>query len=86
LLLWLTERTFYGVSTLSGLPIQETIQDCQAVAKDHFRADKVNEHHLEVTPCRVLVVSEVLEVHVVPLSDEVRIVPDVPTATNVLFT
>ena len=34
---------------------------------------------------RSLDVPEVLEVHVVPLSVEVRIVPELPTATKVLF-
>ena len=37
-----------------------------------------------VTPRSWFVVPEVLEVHVVP-SEEVRRVPDAPTATNVLF-
>jgi len=32
-----------------------------------------------------LVVPEVIEVHVVPLSDEVRIVPDSPTTIKELF-
>ena len=35
-------------------------------------------------PHRVFVVPEVLSSHVVP-SEEVRIVPEVPTTTNVLF-
>ena len=35
-----------------------------------------------MTPFREFVVPEVLEVQVVPLSDEVRIVPELPTATN----
>jgi hypothetical protein len=34
-----------------------------------------------VTLLRVFDVPEVLEVHVVPLSDEVRMVPPLPTAT-----
>ena len=38
-----------------------------------------------VTPQRVTDVPEVLLSHVVPLSEEVRIVPEGPTATNVLF-
>ena len=29
-----TERTFYGVPPLSGLPIRKTLQDCQAAAAD----------------------------------------------------
>ena len=41
----------------------------------------MNELHLEVTPLSSLDVPEVLEVHVVP-SEEVRMVPEVPTATN----
>jgi hypothetical protein len=39
----------------------------------------------DVTPNSLFAVPEVLEVHVVPLSDEVRIVPPSPTATNVPF-
>jgi hypothetical protein len=35
-----------------------------------------------VIPFRDLVVPEVLEVHVIPLSDEVKTVPDSPTAIN----
>ena len=34
-----------SVSILSGLPIRETIQDCQAVAEELFREDRVNEIH-----------------------------------------
>ena len=37
-----------------------------------------------VTPQRLFVVPEVLEVHVVP-SEEVRMVPESPTVTKVLF-
>ena len=37
-----------------------------------------------MTPHRVFVVPEVLLSHVVP-SEEVRMVPETPTATNVLF-
>ena len=54
----------------------------------------MNERQREVTPLRAFVVPEVLEVHVVP-SDEVRMVsdsnpcflmvPELPTATKVLF-
>ena len=40
---------------------------------------------VEVTPYSQFAVPEVLEDHVVPLSDEVRIVPLCPTATNVPF-
>ena len=42
-------------------------------------------YSVDVTPFRPDVVPEVLEVHVEPLSEEVRKVPDEPTATNVLF-
>ena len=80
----LTERTFYGVSTLSGLPIRKLFQACQALAKDHFRADKVNELQREVAPLREFVVPEVLEVHVTP-SEEVRMVPEAPTTKKVPF-
>ena len=38
-----------------------------------------------MTPRRPRLVPEVLEVHVVPLSEEVRMVPELPTATKVLF-
>ena len=45
----------------------------------------MNELHLMVTPRREFDVPEVSEVHVVPLSDDVRIVPEDSTATKVLF-
>ena len=38
-----------------------------------------------MTSLRWLVVPEVIDVHVVPLSEEVRMVPDAPTVTNLLF-
>ena len=41
-------------------------------------------HSLYATLLRCCVVPEVLEVHVVP-SEEVRMVPQTPTATKVLF-
>ena len=41
-------------------------------------------YSIDVTPYRLDDVPEVLEVQVVP-SDEVRMVPDPPTATIVLF-
>ena len=44
----------------------------------------MNERQREVTPLRAFVVPEVLEVHVVP-SEEVRMVPELPTVTKVLF-
>ena len=44
----------------------------------------MNELQREVTPLRAPDTPEVLEVHVVP-SDEVRMVPELPTATKVLF-
>ena len=47
--------------------------------------DRVNEIHREVTSFRKYVVPEVLEVQVVPLSDEVRMIPEAPTVTKVLF-
>ena len=59
-------------------------QSYHAASEELFRADRVNEFHLEVTPLRVSVVPEVLELHVVP-SEEVRMVPELPTVTNVLF-
>ena len=71
-------------STLSGLLFRKTLQDCQAAVEEIFREDRVNELHLRVTPERPFDVPEVLEVHVVP-SGEVRMVPDSPTVTNVLF-
>jgi hypothetical protein len=49
-------------------------QTCQAAAEELFRADRVNELHLEVIPLSCDEVPEVLEVHVVP-SGEVRMVP-----------
>ena len=69
------DQKFYG----------KLFQDCHAAAEELFRVDRMNELHLKVTPKRVFVVPEVLEVHVIP-SDEVRIDPEAPTATNVLFT
>ena len=57
---------------------------CQAVAEELLRADRVNELHREVTPYRVVVVPEVLEVQDVP-SDEVRMVPLKPTVTKSPF-
>ena len=42
-------------------------------------------YSLYVTPLRFTDVPEVLEVHEVPLSDEVRMVPELPTATKVLL-
>ena len=41
----------------------------------------MNELHREVTSLRLYVVPEVLEVQLVPLSDEVRMVPELPTET-----
>ena len=38
-----------------------------------------------MTSLRWFVVPEVLGIHVVPLSEEFRMVPDVPTNTNLLF-
>jgi len=54
---------------------------CQAAWEELFREDRVNELHREVTPQRALDVPEVLEVKVAP-SDEVRMVPEVNSATN----
>ena len=45
----------------------------------------MNGYSLYVTPLSLSVVPEDLEVQVVPLFDEVKIVPDPPTVTNVLF-
>ena len=59
-------------------------QDCQAAEEELFREDKVSQLHREVTPLRSYDVPEVLEVHVVP-SDEVRMVPELPTVRKVLF-
>jgi hypothetical protein len=59
-------------------------QSCKAAAEELFRADRVNELHREVTPYRVVVVPEVLEVQDVP-SDEVMMVPSLPTAQKLLF-
>ncbi len=40
----LTERTFYGVSTLSGLPILKTFSGLpSSTAEELFRVDRVNE-------------------------------------------
>ena len=63
---------------------RKLFQSCQAVAEELFRANGENELHREVTPLRLFDVPEVLEVHVVP-SDEVRMVPEPPTVTKVLF-
>ena len=78
----LTERPFYGVSKLLGLSIRKILSVyCQAAAEELFREDRVNELHREVTPLRSLVIPDVLEVQELP-SDEVRMVPSPPTATN----
>ena len=61
-------------------------QDCQAADEELLGEESVNELHRKMTPERLFVVPEVLEVHVVPLSEEVRMVPDPPTTTKVLFT
>ena len=43
----LTERTFYGVPILSGLPILKTFSGLpSSTAEELFRVDKVNELHL----------------------------------------
>ena len=44
----------------------------------------MNELHREVIPLILFVVPEVLEVQVVP-SEEVYMVPELPTTVNVLF-
>ena len=44
----------------------------------------MNEIHLKVTPMRTFDVPEVLDVQEAP-SEDVRMVPDAPTATKVLF-
>ena len=70
-------------------------QACEAAAEELYRAvDRVSELHREVTPPGEFEVPDVLEVHEVP-SDEVRMVsdsnpcflmvPELPTATKVLF-
>ena len=81
----LTERTFYGVPILSGLPILKTFSGLpSSTAEELFRVDKVNELHLQVIPLSVFVVPEVIEVHVIP-SEEVRMVPPSPTTTKILL-
>ena len=69
-------------------------QDRNSEAEELSRADRVNELHRKVTPPGEFEVPDVLEVHEVP-SDEVRMVsdsnpcflmvPELPTATKVLF-
>jgi len=81
----LTERTFYGVPTLAGLSLRKTLSLLPSSSGKAFQSGQVNELHREVTPLRSFDVPEVLVVHVVPLSDEVRMFPSEPTATNVLF-
>jgi len=39
----LTERTFYGVPTLSGLPIRKLFKVCKAAAEELFREERGNE-------------------------------------------
>ena len=56
-------------------------QICKATAEEIFREDRVNELHREVTHQRALDVPEVLDDQVVP-SPEVRMVSEVPSATN----
>ena len=60
-------------------------QDCKAVVEELSRADRMNELQREATPLRLTDVPEVLEVQEVPLSEEVRIVPESPTAMKILF-
>ena len=47
--------------------------------------DRCGELQRDVTPLRSFEVPEVLEVHEVPLSEEVRIVPEPPTTMKILF-
>ena len=56
----------------------------QTAAEEFFRTSGVNELHREVIPKRNPEAPEVLEVQVIP-SDEVTMVPELPTATKILF-
>ena len=60
-------------------------QTCKAATEYLLGENGENEFYREVTFLRLVETPEVLEVHEVPLSDEVRLVPDAPTTTNVLF-
>ena len=71
--------------TLRFTNSENLFKSCQVVATEElFRADRVNELHREVTPYRVVVVPEVLEVKV-SSSAEVWMFPDSPTITQILF-
>ena len=54
------------------------------ILKENCQREK-SYYRENVTPLRVFDVPEVLEVHVVPLSEEVRIVPESPNVTKELF-
>ena len=77
-------RRTLSLSAFSARSVGKLFQTCKAVVEELFQVDKVNELHREVTLLRELDVPEVLEVQVVP-SVEVRMVPDWPTVTKVLF-
>ena len=49
-----------------------------------YLQEMMGDYSMYLTPLRLLPVPEVLKVHVVA-SDDVRIVPELPTITKVLF-
>ena len=89
---YLKEHFVEGKSAVEFRKCLEALEDLkpgnqQDAPKIRFRisgAIRVNERQREVTPLSVYEVPQVLEVHEVP-SEEVRMVPEEPTATKVLF-
>ena len=61
-----TERTFYGVPTLSGLPIRKLFQDYKAVVEELFREERRNEIQRDLREMMRLV--EPLETYFTALS------------------
>ena len=57
-----------------------TLLDFPAESQEGNGTGEHEGYSLQVTPLRFTDVPEVLEVHEVPLSEEVRIVPESPTA------
>ena len=59
------------------------LSDCEELVEVTYRG-MMGDYSMYLTPLRLLPVPEVLEVHVVA-SNDVRIVPELPTITKVLF-
>ena len=72
-------KSYY--KTIQGVRYDRALLEA---AEEYTKVDGVNGLHREVTPLRTFDVPEVLEVQAVPFED-VRMVPEPPTVTNVLF-